>query len=90
MTAYCTDAELAGLQPDLENATLHLTPDDDDGPGAFGLTLKSLIQRAVDVMAQSVDWSIEIQLPPEHSNHWLNAEQIRLLANRFGIEAKEP
>ena len=47
MTTYCTDAELAGLQPDLENATLHLTPDDVMGlvPGAFGLTLKSLIQR---------------------------------------------
>ena len=90
MTTYCTDAELAGLQPDLEKATLHLIPDDDNGPGAFGLTLKSLIQRAVDVMAQSVDWSIEIQLPPEHSNHWLNAEQIRLLAKRFGVEAKAP
>ena len=90
MTAYCTDAELAGLQPDLENATLHLTPDDDDGPGAFGLTLKSLIQRAVDAMAQPADWSVEIHLPPEHSNHRLNAEQIRLLAKRFGVEAKAP
>jgi hypothetical protein len=28
MATYCTGAELTELQPDLENATLHLTPDD--------------------------------------------------------------
>ena len=52
------------------------------------LVLKSLIQRAVNAMALPEGGQIEIHLPPEHSGHYLNAEQIPRVAQRFGVEAK--
>jgi len=91
MKTYCTDAKLTELTPDLYGAALYMAPYDHRGETTLNRPLKSLVQGAVDAMAEPVDRHIEILLPPpKHSNHWLNAEQIRQLAKRFGVKARAP
>ena len=64
MKTYCTDAKLTELTPDLYGAALYMAPYDYRGETTLNRPLKSLVQGAVDAMAEPVDRHIEILLPP--------------------------
>ena len=77
MRTYCTNDELARLATDTAGAALYIEP---PTWTPFGETLHNLVQRAIEAM-NTQPCSAEIQL---RQGRWLNSNQIRQLAMRFG------
>jgi hypothetical protein len=77
MKTYYTESELTALSGDTEGATLYIDPPQST---PWGVSLIRLVKRAMEAL-ESGPCSVEIQLADDC---WLNSDQIRRLATRFG------